>query len=284
MNIIKSMIKVCSKILLYMIAQINTQFVYSIISLLCLTGCMNNLGDHYNGFDKKLVQAGQFHITTYQKITDPSKPYVFYIEGDGHAFQNKRPTLDPTPNKLMMINLATSDSRANVIYIARPCQYTPKTFNPACDDITYWTSKRLSSETVDVINTTIHKINGNKNFHLIGFSGGGGIAVLVAARNPNVIDIITIAGNLDTENFTTHHKVSPMKSSLNPIDFAQQINHIPQLHLSGRNDQIIPSFIAENYIKASSSTCVKQKIYNAEHNTGWMKLWPQILQQDFSCK
>lgn len=258
--------------------------IYSIIMLCCLTSCVGNLGDHYKGFDKKLVQAGQFHITTYQKITDSTKPYVFYIEGDGHAFQNKRPTLDPTPNKLMMINLAASDPRENVIYISRPCQYTPKDLNPACDDVSYWTSKRLSDETIDVIDNTIRKINNNKGFHLVGFSGGGGVAVLVAARSPNVINIITIAGNLDTESFTAHHNVSPMKESLNPIDYAQQIKHIPQLHLSGRSDKIVPIFIAENYVNASGSQCVKQKIYDAQHIAGWEKLWPQILQEKVTCK
>ena len=264
----------------------NTMFkqVIIIISLFVLTGCMNNLQDSYQGLDRKLVKSGQFYITTYQKITDPTKPYIFYIEGDGNAFKNKRPTLNPTPHGLMMIKLAASDPRANIIYIARPCQYTPISLNYACNDHTYWTSKRLSNEAIDVINMVIDQVNDGKGFHLIGFSGGGGIAVLIAARNPNVIDIITISGNLDTEGFTAYHSVSPMQKSLNPIDYAKKLNHIPQLHLSGSQDKIIPPFIAKHFVKASNSRCVKQKIYNAQHNKGWEKLWHQILQEEVSCK
>src|SRR6185369_17994593 len=39
-------------------------------------------------FHKQQVKAGQFTLTTYQKITDPQAPYVFYIEGDGYAFES----------------------------------------------------------------------------------------------------------------------------------------------------------------------------------------------------
>lgn len=256
-----------------------------IISLFMLTSCMNNLQDSYQGLDRKLVQSGQFYITTYQKITDPTKPYVFYIEGDGNAFKNKRPTLDPTPHGLMMIKLAASDPRPNIVYVARPCQYTPISLNSVCHDHKYWTTGRLSNEAINVINMVTDQVSNGKGFHLIGFSGGGGVAVLVAARNPNVIDIITISGNLDTEGFTAYHNVSPMRESLNPINYAKQINHIPQLHLSGSQDKIIPPFIAEHFAKASNSRCVKQKIYSAQHSKGWETLWKQILQEEeVSCK
>ena len=52
---------------------------------------------------KVLVKGGKFWITTYQKIDDPTKPYIFYIEGDGGAFNDKyRVSNNPTPKHLSL--------------------------------------------------------------------------------------------------------------------------------------------------------------------------------------
>src|SRR5690606_13468548 len=123
------------------------------------------------------------------------KPYVFYIEGDGFAFKNGFPTEDPTPTSPVFFNLAVADARANVVYMARPCQYTPMELNPACST-EFWHRKRMSEEVVASINDAINKIRHNKPFSIIGYSGGGGIAVLVSARNRAAQSIITVAGNL----------------------------------------------------------------------------------------
>jgi poly(3-hydroxybutyrate) depolymerase len=156
--------------------------------------------------------------------------------------------------------------------------------NPKCDS-SYWTNKRLSDDSVDAINDVINKVNSNHHkFSLSGYSGGGGIAVRVAARNNMVKDIITIAGNLDHRAFTEHHKVSPMNGSLNPIDYAKSINNIPQWHISGGNDKVIPPFIAERYVEKSNSVCAKQKIFpDIDHKSGWTKVWESIYTTPVKC-
>ncbi len=236
------------------------------------------------GFDRVLVKGGDFWITTYQKITNKNEPFVFYIEGDGLAFNGKyKISNNPTPRRQMFIKLASMDSRPNVVYIARPCQYTPMELNPKCKP-EYWTNKRLSDDSVDSINDVINKINNKLKFSLVGYSGGGGIAVLVAARNPKVKDIITVAGNLDHRAFTEYHNVTPMIGSLNPIDFAQLVNHIPQWHLSGGKDDVIPPFIADKFVEAADSNCVKQTIFpEASHKKGWEKLWDYIYIKPVGC-
>ena len=236
------------------------------------------------GFKTELVQGGDFLITTAQKITDQSKPYVFYIEGDGMAFISKyRISLDPTPKHRMTLDLAAIDQRPNVIYISRPCQYTPMEMNPKCS-YPYWTTKRMSEEVVDSVNQAINKLNNGQKFSLVGFSGGGGIAVLIAARNPKVKDVITVAGNIDHETFTDFHKVTPMTESLNPVAYAKKLNKLPQLHLSGGKDKIVPSIVAENYTKTANSRCVKQRTYpDNEHQKGWEKVWPEISDEPVNC-
>ncbi len=242
-----------------------------------------SIGNMY-GFQKVLVKGGDFWITTYQKISNQHKPYVFYIEGDGAAFSGRyRISHNPTPRRQMFIDLAAMDDRPNVVYIARPCQYTPMTLNPTCK-MQYWTDKRMSDDSVKSINEVINKINNKHKFSLMGFSGGGGIAVLIAARNNMVKDITTIAANLDHVAFTTLHNVTPMIGSLNPIDYTEQIKNIPQLHISGGKDTIIPPFIADKFVQKSSSNCVKQKIYeNISHTNGWKRVWEYIYTRPVRC-
>lgn len=231
-----------------------------------------------NGFTQKLVKGGDFWLTTFQRITDRSKPFVFYFEGDGDAFLKYGGlTQNPTPQYQFVLNLASLDNRPNVVYVARPCQYTPMHVNPKCNPV-YWSDRRMSEEVVRSMNEVVETLARDQRISLVGYSGGGGIAVLVAARNKHVHDIITLAGNLDHISFNQHHKKRPMIGSLNPIDYAQQLNNIPQLHLSGGDDKIVPPFIADKYVKASNSNCVHQEIFStASHQSGWVRVWKEVL-------
>ncbi|MDG1436818.1 MAG: alpha/beta hydrolase [Rickettsiaceae bacterium] len=236
--------------------------------------------DEY-GFSKVLVKGGDFWITTYQKITNPNKTYVFYIEGDGLAYINKyRISPNTTPKHQMLLRLVVQDERPNIVYVARPCQYTPMELNPSCNNA-YWTSKRMSEDSVYSLNEAINKINNKQKFSLIGFSGGGSMAVLIAARNQQVKDILTVSGNLDHRAFNLFHNVSPMNESLNPIEYVDKVKHIPQLHLSGGKDKIVPPSIAAKFVDAASSNCVKQKIYHkSSHSEGWKDSWYNILSSE----
>jgi hypothetical protein len=239
---------------------------------------------------KRSVKGGDFWITTYQKVTDKYAPYVFYIESDGDAFyvlnKHKFVSDDPTPKNPGFLKLATLDTRPNVVYIARPCQYTSKNLNPKCQNKAYWTNLRMSGEVVDSINQVINSLNNGNRYSLVGYSGGGGIAVLCAARSDKVKDILTLAANLDIFSFMQHHGTSEvaMIGSLNPIDYASKIRNIPQMHISGGRDKIVPPFIADNFVKASSSRCVHQNIFDQNaHGSGWQHDWNYILNLPIAC-
>lgn len=266
-----------------------------IISLNFLASCTSNvqqrteLSDQVainNSFKKELVKSDNFLITTYQKIQDHTQPIVFYIEGDGLPQKGGFLTDNPTPIKQMLIKLAVLDKRPNVVYVGRLCQYTPMELNPKCKQ-NYWGSERFSIETVNVINDIIAKISQNKPYSLIGFSGGGTIATLIAAQDKNVKDIITLAGNLDTDEFLKLQGLPGyFINSINPVKIAGKINHIPQLHISGGADSRVPKIILDNYLAASgSSTCVQSKIYSGiAHQGAWYKIWQEILAISLTCK
>ncbi len=239
------------------------------------------------GLTREFVQGGDFVLTTYQRITNPDAPFVFYLEGDGSIWDYKKRRLseDPTPKMLTLLKLAALDNRPNIVYVARPCQYTPMAMNPKCSP-EYWSGKRFSDDSIESLNTAINNINKNRQkFSLVGFSGGGGLSVLIAARNPLVKDILTIAANLDTEAFVEYHNSKPMIGSLNPIHYAKKTSHVPQLHLSGGKDMTVPSFIADEFVRAANSKCVKQLIVpEASHHKGWSKLWLQfVYRRPISC-
>ncbi|MGI4775957.1 MAG: alpha/beta hydrolase family protein [Janthinobacterium lividum] len=280
----------------------------AILSLFSILSCTPSLKDKVesaknfsrkNGFVEGLVRGNEFLLTTYQKITDKQSPFVFYIESDGSVYDKYGAlSKDPTPKDQLLLKLACLDNRPNVVYIARPCQYTPPELNPKCSSPIYWTGRRMSEEVVSSINEVIKTINPKKPFSLVGYSGGGGIAVMLAARNEHTRDVLTIAGNLDIVSFNKYHDerimsklLNPqdhvgltMDGSLNPVDYAQNIRKIPQLHLSGAGDKIVPSIITLKYIEASNSTCVHQKIIpEASHDLGWKKIWPEILAIPIKC-
>jgi len=266
-----------------------------LIGLLLLTGCQTTLQQRLNtadsiakkgGFSKEIVRGGEFWITTYQKIKDFALPFVIYIEGDGLAFVENRTKVskNPTPIDPTAFRLATLDPRPNVVYLSRPCQYTDMEKNPACTS-SYWTDKRMSEDVVASMNEAINDITHNSRvLNLVGFSGGGGIVVLIAARNNNVKSIITIAGNLNHIAFNELHNTKAMVNSLNPIDYVEKLRNIPQLHVSGSKDDIIPPSIANEFVKKSASRCVHQKIIpDATHKKTWTKVWRGILDIPLKC-
>lgn len=268
--------------------------IFSVLVLLFISGCSTGVTTRLrvadaiaekHGFHSKIVKGGKFWIRTYQKILDPNLPYVFYIEGDGFAFKNKFTISDdPTPRNHTMLKLATSDYRSNVVYVARPCQYLEEGAKEHCDNA-YWTRKRLAPEIIDSMNEVIKNIAGRQPLDLVGYSSGGGVAVLIASRNKNTRSVLTVAGLLDHRLFTEHHHVLDMIGSLNPIDVAYSIRKIPQLHLSGARDTIIRPFIVDSYVKAARSDCVRHEVIpGASHDSGWQNVWQNILDTPIRCE
>jgi hypothetical protein len=237
---------------------------------------------------EKLRPSGKFVLTVRERITRTDDEVTIYIEGDGMAWLSRnQPSPDPTPDDPIALRLAALDASANVAWIARPCQYTPKEMNPECR-VFYWTSGRFSEPVIDATDKAVSAIKeaaGAAQVHLVGFSGGGGIAVLVAARRKDVASLRTIAGNIDHRAFTSHHKVSPMEGSLNPADAAEHVRTIPQIHFVGADDKVIPSVVAKSFLQRLGAThCATMKIIpEATHSQGWALNWTSIAKERPRC-
>jgi dienelactone hydrolase len=198
---------------------------------------------------------------------------VVYIEGDGMAWISRdQLSSNPTPVQPIALKLASIDTNANVLYVARPCQYLwPQKMNRCSSR--YWSDKRGSEEVISSINQAISIVKQKKNMssiRLIGYSGGGGIAALIADRRADVSEFVSVSGNLNYKLFTQTHNLSPMNGSIDPITVANQIGSIPQIHYVGADDKIIPKQIALSFSD-------KVKVINNVSHDNWPDKWAQIL-------
>ena len=76
------------------------------------------------GLSKTKVAATGFVLVAYQRFNVPGAPLTVYIEGDGYAWKTRRSlSNDPTPTDPIALRLALQDPAANLVYLARPCQY-----------------------------------------------------------------------------------------------------------------------------------------------------------------
>ncbi len=248
-----------------------------LIILLFTTSCASLRS--VEGFDTLRLKAGNFNLAAWARITKPGKPLRIYVEGDGMAWIDRRtPSADPTPGNDTVLNLAQSDSYPNVVYLARPCQYLP---SDTCRPY-YWTSGRFAPEIIaaeqDAVNQLMQKYNA-PSAELVGYSGGGAVAALLAARMPRIRRFVTVAGVLDHEAWTSFHGDTPLSGSLNPADYKNKLEKIPQVHFIGARDQTVPSELTENFLKSYSTQENVQTIIvpNATHDQGWVNNWRRLI-------
>jgi len=166
------------------------------------------------------------------------------------------------------------------MYIARPCQYVSFDKNPDCK-YPYWTNKRFAPEVIDSVSAVIDlgkKKAKARDLEMIGFSGGGAVAILVSAQRRDVAGIRTVAGNLDHKVWTTFHNLTPLKGSLNAVDVANKVSAIPQIHYVGDLDRNIGLRLAGSFkARSGQAACLQiRQVPGASHGKGWAKLWTKL--------
>lgn len=211
----------------------------------------------------------------------PGPDLVVYIEGDGRAFRDRStPSADPTPGSPVALRLALLDPAPKVVYLGRPCQYAAP-LPTACRQA-LWTGARFGPEAVAAMTAALDAAKtatGAERLHLVGYSGGGAMAVLLAAGRSDVADLVTVAGNLDTEAFAAWHDVTPLAASTNPMTVAPAVAGLPQVHVSGAKDTICPPFLADRFLArlGRPPTASHLTVPGADHHQGFEAVWPRLL-------
>lgn len=239
------------------------------------------------GFAGDIADYGTFLLKTYSRILEPGAPVHVYIEGDGRAWRTRtRLSDDPTPVRHTVLKLAMLDPAPNVLYVARPGQYLSHRDLAKVNPV-YWSDKRFSEEVISAVNAAISRTAaqaGGGSVHLIGYSGGGAVAILLAAHRTDVASVRTVAGNLDPDHVNRLHGVSPLRGSLNPVDRAADVRRIPQIHFIGSSDTVIPEPVARSFMEAGGSECVRIRlVQGASHESGWDTRWRELLSEIPSC-
>lgn len=206
------------------------------------------------GWQEHNLSTSSFALKAYTKpVQSKAKVLTVYIEGDGLSWLSQdRPSDDPTPLVPTALNMALHDHKsAQVAYLARPCQFVMSKQSAPCQRA-YWMDRRFSPEVIESTNEAITYLKNYVHANhliLIGYSGGGTLATLVAAERHDVIQLITAAAVLDTTQWVQKNSLTPLYGSLNPADQWKKLASIPQIHWVGGKDRIAPKELAFAYAK-----------------------------------
>lgn len=249
-----------------------------------VTACTSSAGTFHkqalnlNLTEQTITTNGFKHQLYTKNIGSTSKVLHVYLDGDGTPWLAQRYlNQDPTPTSFTVLQLMQEDSKPS-LYLGRPCYHQQQ--NEAVCQPNLWTTARYSSLVVDDMIKTLQSYLASNSFKqvvLIGFSGGGTLAVLIAAKIPDVTQVITLAGNLDIEAWTNYHHYQPLTASLNPATQTALPKHIYQIHLMGEKDQTIKPVFSTRFIQKEVHAHLKI-IPNADHHCCWQAALTEALE------
>ena len=227
------------------------------------------------------IEAPPFLLTAFLKgRRTPGEDLVVVIEGDGYAFVNStQPSNDPTPQDPVGLEIAVADPAPRILALARPCQYLTED-RRGCEDIRYWTTHRFAPEVIAAVGQAIDLAKSAVlagKVYLVGYSGGGALAVLAAAGRDDVAGLVTVAAPLDLAAWIAHHGLTPMSGSRDPAEVAAAVARIPQVHLAGSRDRTVPPQIVQDFVnRLPAGAPVRFVLVNVDHGCCWAERWPGL--------
>jgi hypothetical protein len=213
---------------------------------------------------------------------------VLFIDGDGSPWvdRGRRVAADPTPRVPLGLELAIRTPES-VLYLGRPCYFG--LIRDGCAE-KVWTSERYSAAVVASMVAATKAYAGAHNFQrvlIVGYSGGGTLAVLMASQlsasapmtspaghdMPRVVGVVTIAGNLDPDAWTRLHDYLPLTGSLNPARAPLLPESLREWHLIGERDTNVPYAAAQEYLQRVAPDRIWWYA-RFDHACCWVREWP----------
>jgi pimeloyl-ACP methyl ester carboxylesterase len=234
-----------------------------------------------------------------------------YLEGDGAPYVARdRVAADPTPRRALALELFRADP-APALYLGRPCHYTVRD-DAACTRAA-WTDARYGDDVLASLHAALSSAGiGDRRVTLIGYSGGGVLAVLLAGRaaaqppaaaaagnaghgprgaleptapsgpapvappvTPRIAGVVTIAANLDVGAWTRHHRYAPLTASADPALAPPLPASLPVVHIVGEHDANVPPALNAAYFARNATAQVWRE--PVDHACCWRERWPGLL-------
>ena len=170
-----------------------------LLTTLCAGGCASTPDRMEQTAARLGLSAGQvtgqgYRLRVYRNAVRQAKGRLhIYLDGDGTPWLTPtRIGRDPTPRNHLVLRLLAMDPGA-ALYLSRPC-YNGRAGAPGCGPW-MWTFGRYSETVVAAMESALRELvvrEGASELVLIGYSGGGVLAWLLAQRVPEVLSLIHI--------------------------------------------------------------------------------------------
>lgn len=241
-----------------------------LIALALLAGCAG--GETRDTGANEIARAGRlepavfatatFDLQGWQRDDGRPGPLFVYIEGDGFAYVDERtPSSDPTPRDPIALKLAAVDPGPAILYLGRPCQFAPGRSDRRCT-ARDWTIDRFAEPAVAALDDAIGRQR--RPLVLVGYSGGGVIAALLAMRRSDVERVVTIAAPLAVDRWTKLFDLSPLSHAAVDV-------RVPLVAFAGQRDATVPPEVAT--LPGARQIVVP----GFDHRCCWARDWPRLL-------
>jgi pimeloyl-ACP methyl ester carboxylesterase len=245
------------------------------LGVLALAGGCRSASERFHDFASdrslraELVTGTSFRHLVLSPDRAAGRTLHVYLDGDGVPWLGGYPAVDPTPRNPLVLDLLALDP-GSALYLGRPCYHGLSGELPCSP--TLWTSARYSEAVVASMAAAARRVlaaRGAERVVWLGYSGGGALAVLLAARLPETAAVITVAANLDVDAWTDQQRSSRLVGSLNPARQPPLPTRVYQRHYAGARDRTVPMGMARG------AELVVMPEY--DHRCCWTSLWPTVL-------
>lgn len=245
--------------------------LFFVLCFTCMSCATSRRLEPINYQGSYLVEGSGFlHRVWHSNDSDSESALHVYLHGDGQPWLGpKKIAAVPTSNHQVEFSLWRADS-VESFFIGRPCYFD--TSDTRCTPL-YWTSGRYSIEVRDSLISVLTKIyhdSGKRDIVVIGYSGGGTLAALVANELEFVSELVTIASPLDVHEWTRSHGYSPLSESLSPLDIDIRAN-LKQLHFIGGKDENVTYKSNDSFYNKNNIEPVIEGDFG--HVCCWENLW-----------
>jgi hypothetical protein len=249
------------------------RYCISVLTVVFLMSCQSI---ELVGTEEKITVQG-FDLYAQKNNLQSAKKLHIYIEGDGRPWIYDRIALDPGPFDPVVLSLMQQDQSPS-FYLGRPCYFQSKVSLSVQCTPDLWTRARYSKKIVDILIEALNSQSDLARYEewiLIGHSGGGTLAYLMAQELPQVKTVVAISSNLDLDAWVKKHQYAPLDWSLNPASL-QNKKSIRMFYLAGGKDKNVPLELNKTFLEQINAKIIYRADYN--HVCCWKKEWIQILQ------